>query len=127
MKKTLAVVLGLLLLLCLASGVLAREKAVLWDGNDWGKMPMDAKIGYIWGIGNMADFEVAASGNRTPPCISTAFVNELKNKTVLQIVQEVDKYYKEGSDKAKTPVLEVVLRRCTSVCPPEASAGGQKK
>jgi hypothetical protein len=84
-------------------------------------------VGFIKGIGNLADFEVAASkGKGQAPCISRAFVDELQTKKIEEIVQEVDKYYQENPAKKETTVIEVVLRRCTSVCPPEEPAGGKK-
>jgi hypothetical protein len=116
------------LIFALAPGVSAAEqgKAFLWDGSHWGQVSQDAKVGYVFGLGNLADFEVAARGPNKTPCISAAFVGELKRLTVMRIVQEVDKYYQEHPDKTSTPVIEVVLRRCTSVCPPEPAKGGKK-
>jgi len=102
-------------------------KAFLWTGAHWQQVSEDAKAGYIFGIGNLADFETAASTGRKPVCISRAFVDDLKTRTVMQIVQEVDKFYKENPGKQDTPVIEVVLRQCTKVCPPEAPKGGTKK
>jgi hypothetical protein len=48
-----------------------------------------------------------------------AFVDDLKSRTVMLILQDVDKFYQENSGKLDTPVIEVVLRRCTEACPPE--------
>lgn len=112
----------------LAPGVPAVEqgKAFLWDGRHWAQISQDAKVGYVFGMGNLADFEVGARSARKPPCISQAFVGELKRYTVIQIVQEVDQYYQQHPDKKSTPVIEVVLRRCTAVCPPEPAKGGKK-
>ena len=42
-----------------------------------------------------------------------------------QIVEEVDKFYKENPGKLYTSVMEVILMRCTKVCPP-GMAGEQK-
>jgi hypothetical protein len=103
------------------------QKAMLWTGAQWQQVSEDGKAGYIFGIGNLADFEVAASGSKKPACISRAFVDDLKARTVIQIVQEVDKFYKENPDKLNTSVIEVVLRRCTRVCPPETGSRGAKK
>ena len=51
--------------------------------------------------------------------IAHAFANELKTKTVGQIIEQVDSYYKENPGKLGTTVLEVILIRCTKgVCPP---------
>ena len=116
---------GLILLLGLTTAALASDKAFLWDGANWSQISADGKAGYIFGIGNLADFENAASGGKAA-CVSKAFADELKTKTVAQIVTEVDKFYKDNPDKLQTSVIEVVLRRCTTVCPPEIKGGGKK-
>lgn len=63
-------------------------------------------------MGNLADFEVAATKGKGPACLSKAFVDDLKFRTVMQIVQNVDKVYIENSGTLYTLVIEVVLRRC---------------
>lgn len=100
----------------------AQGRPEMWNGSHWQTMPQEIKVAYIKGIGNMADFEVAAGGAGRGPCISQAFVDELKQMTINQIIQEVDKFYQENPDKRTLPVIEVVLRRCTKLCPPEAPA-----
>ena len=117
---------GLVLLLGLATAALAADQpGFLWDGNQWPGLSFDAKVGYVKGIGNLADFEVAASAGKVA-CVSQAFAEELKTKTVAQIIEAVDKFYKENPDKLQTSVIEVILRRCTKVCPPETKSGGKK-
>jgi hypothetical protein len=118
-------ILGLAILLALTTGALALEKGYLWDGSHWKDMTQEIKVAYVKGIGNMADFEVAAGGAGRMACISKAFVDELKTKTLGVIVTEVDKYYKENPGKMKTPVIEVILRRCTKLCPPEPKGGAK--
>jgi hypothetical protein len=128
MKKVIIMVLAAALAFGAASGTLAAEKAFLWNGNHWKQASLDGKIGYVFGIGNLADFEVASGGSKgRGACISKAFVDELRNMTVMQIVQEVDKYYQGNPGKLSTPVIEVVLRRCTSVCPAEPASGAKKQ
>jgi len=78
-------------------------------------------------VGNMADVEVASGGSSRAACISKGFVDELKTKTIGQVVQEVDKYYQDNPQKLTTPVIEVVLLKCTKLCPPEAAATEKKK
>jgi hypothetical protein len=102
-------------------------KAFLWTGKHWQQVSEDGKAGYIFGMGNLADFEVAASRGRKSPCITRAFVDELKTRTVMQIIQEVDKFYQENPGKLDTAVIEVVLRRCTKICPPETPKGTTKR
>jgi hypothetical protein len=129
MKTVSLLALAAVLVLGLATAATAAppDKAFLWNGEHWKQVSLDGKVGYIFGIGNLADFEVAAGGGRSQPgAISKAFADELKKRTVMQTVQEVDKYYQENPGKQDTYVIEVVLKRCTSVCPPESTGGGKK-
>jgi hypothetical protein len=121
--------LAAVLILGLAAiGGAASDQAFLWDGTHWQQVSLDGKVGYIFGIGNLADFEVASGAGRGhTACISKAFVDDLKKRTVMQIVQEVDRYFKENPGKLNTSVIEVVLKRCTSVCPPEGTGGAKQK
>jgi hypothetical protein len=121
-----ACILGLAILAVLVTGALSAEKGFLWDGNQWKNLSPDLKVAYVKGIGNMADFETASSGAGRAPCLSKAFVAELKTKTLGQVVAEVDKFYQENSGKMTTPVIEVILRQCTKLCPPEKPAAGKK-
>ncbi len=119
---------GLTILLALAGVALAQgNQPQMWDGSHWQQFSKELKVAYIKGIGNMADFEVAVSGKERAGCISAAFVDELKNKSIDGIIKEVDTYYKENPKKLNTSVVEVVLRRCTAVCKPQAQAASKKK
>jgi hypothetical protein len=115
-------VLVLVMLFALSTGALAAEKGFLWDGSQWKDMTNDIKVAYVKGIGNMADFETAAatSISTPPPCISKGFVDELKSKTIAQVIAEVDKFYKENPAKLDMPVVAVILQRCTKLCAPKA-------
>ncbi len=110
-----------------AAPAVETGKAFLWTGVHWQQVSEDAKAGYIFGMGNMSDFETAVSHGRKTACISRAFVDDLKTRTVMQIIREVDKFYQENPGKLATPVIEVVLRRVTKICPPETPKGGGKK
>jgi hypothetical protein len=129
MKKTVKnCLVGLALVLALAGVVLAQgTKPEMWNGTHWKEFSQEIKVAYIKGIGNMADFEVAVSGKEKAGCISAGFVDELKGKNINNIVAEVDKYYKENPGKLNTSVIEVVLRKCTAMCKPEAQAAPKKK
>ena len=123
-----AFILGLALILALATGAPAKEKGFFWDGTHWQLLTNDTKVAYVKGMGNLADFEVGAGiGGGRAACISKAFVDELQTRTLGQVVEEVDKFYKDNSGKMNTPVIEVILRRCTKLCPPEASIPEKKK
>ena len=113
-------VLVLVMLFALGTAALAAEKGFLWDGTQWKDMTNDIKVAYVKGIGNMADFETGAAGSATAPCISKGFVDELKTKTISQVIAEVDKFYKENPAKLDLPVVAVILQRCTKLCAPAA-------
>ena len=115
-------VLVLVMLFALGTAALAAEKGFLWDGTQWKDMTNDIKVAYVKGIGNMADFETAGatSAKMPPPCISKGFVDELKTKTIAQVIAEVDKFYKENPAKLDLPVVAVILQRCTKLCAPTA-------
>ncbi len=108
---------ALILVLALSGAALALGKATLWDGNQWTQMPYDAKVGYVSGVGNMSDFEMAA-GKGKYGVAARAFSKELRTKTVNQVVEEIDRFYKENPNKLSTTVLEVIAIRCTTACPP---------
>ncbi len=120
-------ILGLALLLALATGALAQSQQLAWDGNQWKEFNQQIKVAYVKGMLNMAAFETASAGPAGPPCISKGFTDELKTKTLGQVIAEVDKFYKENPGKMKTPVIEVVLQRCTKLCPVPPPAGEKKK
>lgn len=130
-RKTTLLALGLSL--ALVTGALgAMEKAEMINGTHWTQWSDGDKLIYLRGIGNFADFVTAAQsqtqkGRTWEFCISKVFVDELKDKTLGQMAAEVDAYYKENPQKMDTSVIEVVLRRCTKVCPPEPGAKEKEK
>ncbi|MGP8049023.1 MAG: hypothetical protein ACLPYB_00300 [Desulfobaccales bacterium] len=117
------------LALCFALVTLssATEQGFLWDGSHWKAIGYNLKVAYVKGVGNMADFEAKVGAGGQAGCISKALVDELKNKAVIQVVQEVDKYYKEHPGEMNCPVVEVILRASTKLCAQEPSATPPKK
>jgi hypothetical protein len=118
MKKIVLLALAALCCLCLTTAGLAAEKGSLWDGNQWVNLPYDAKVGYIKGVGNLADYEVASAKGGFSG-IAPAFEQGLRGQTVDQIVKSVDKFYADNPGKLNSLVLEVILRTCSTACPPE--------
>ena len=110
-----------------AAPAVDTNQAFLWNGVHWQQVTTEGKAGYIFGIGNLADYEVAASKGRKLACISRAFMDDLKARTVMQIIQEVDKYYQDNPGKLGTPVIEVVLGQLSKASPAQAPAGETKK
>jgi len=126
-SKGFTLVLAVCVLLAVPIGGLAQPKMLTVDGALWKTLPQGEKMAYITGVGNMASFETAMGGSGRAACISKAFVDELKDKTIDKIVAEVDAFYQEKPDRLRTPVIEVVLQRCTALCPPEIGAPEKSK
>ena len=130
-RKTALLAVGLSL--ALITGALgAMERAEMINGTHWTKWSEGDKLIYVRGIGNWADFVTAAQtqtqkGKTWEFCISKVFVDELKAKTLGQVVADVNAYYQAHPEKMGTPVIEVILRRSTKVCPPETGAMEKKK
>jgi hypothetical protein len=93
------------------------------NGTNWSEISYDAKVGYVKGVGNMADFECQAGALKRGRgfCLATTLCKELKDKSIDAVVNEIDQYYKENPGKTSTSVLEVMLRRANMVCPPETT------
>ena len=113
--------------LAAAAPAVDTNQAFLWNGVHWQQVTTEGKAGYIFGIGNLADYEVAASKGRKLACVSRVVVDDLKARTVLHIIQEVDKYYQDNPGKLGTPVIEVVLGQLTKPSAAEAQPGTTKK
>jgi hypothetical protein len=113
--------LGLVLVIALSGVALAQGlKPSIVTGAQWQGATPEMKSAYIRGVGNMADYDVAVSGKGKAGYLSVGLVNELKGKSIEAIVKEIDKFYKENADKVSTPVIEVMVRQCTSLCKPAA-------
>ncbi len=119
--KGIVVFWAVMVVLAMAGSTLAQEKAFFWNGNEWPQLPFDAKVGYVKGVGNLADFESGVTKGKGA-YVARAFAAELKNKSVSQIIEQVDKFYKENPGKLDTSVLEVIVMRCTNYCPPGMGA-----
>ena len=113
--------------LAVAAPAVDTNQAFLWNGVHWQQVTTEGKAGYIFGIGNLADYEVAAAKGRSPACVSRVFVEEMKTKTVMQVIQEVDKYYQDNPEKLGTPVIEVVLGQLARPSSAPVPAGKTKK
>lgn len=126
--KSALLVLALALVLTVAP-LAAIEKAEFINGTQWSQWANQDKLVYMRGLGNWADFVTEAQAQKGKTfefCISKVLVNELKAKTLGQIVANIDAYYQENPGKLQTSVIEVLLRRCTNVCPPEGGAREKK-
>jgi hypothetical protein len=113
--------------LAAAAPAVDTNQAFLWNGVHWQQVTTEGKAGYIFGIGNLADYEVAASKDRKQVCVSRGFVEVMKNKTPIQIIQQVDRYYQDNPGKLDTLVIEVILGQLIKASTGEAQPGATKK
>jgi hypothetical protein len=112
--------------LAAATPAVEANQAFLWNGVHWQQITQEGKAGYIFGIGNLADYEIAASKDRKQVCVSRAFVDVMKNKTPMQIIQQVDQYYQDNPGKLDTLVIEVILGQLIKPSPAAAQPGTTK-
>jgi hypothetical protein len=123
---TLLVVGVMVAALAAAAPAVETNQAFLWNGVHWQQVTTDGKAGYIFGIGNLADYEVAASKDRKQVCVSRSFVEVMKTKTPLQIIQQVDQYYQDNPGKLDTLVIEVILGQLIKASPAPVQPGTAK-
>jgi hypothetical protein len=109
--KKMGFIAGAVLIVVLLLPALVLGQATIWDGTQWKNLPQEVKVGYVKGVGNLADYEMAASRTRTG-VVARALHDEWRNKSIGMIVQEVDRYYRENPQKMSLPVIEVMLRCC---------------
>jgi hypothetical protein len=122
MRKRGLIVGALVMLVLSLPALVLAQTAMLWDGTQWQTLPREAKIGYIKGVGNLADYEMAASGKHAG-VITRALMDEWRTKTIDQVVKEIDKFYKENPRNLSMPVIEVMIRCCSGLnIPPHLSS-----
>ncbi len=112
------------ILICgLAMASIGWGQPFMINGTHWSEISYDAKVMYVKGVGNMADFECQAGAFKQGRnfCLASTLVKELQAKSIDTVVKEIDQYYKENPNKLNTSVLEVMLRRANIVCPPETT------
>lgn len=113
--------LALALALVLFTGqVNALEPAAKFvDGTQWTKWSMQEKLSYVQGMCNYADFVTQAQTQNQKSydyCLSRVFVDQVKTKSLGQVIEAVDAYYQDSANLNK-PVVEAIIRGATNVCP----------
>lgn len=116
--KGIGLVVVLLLTLVTVSPAAGQMQPFMLTGEHWQQLSDDNKILYIKGVGNMADFETQFQTQGRARCLSAVLVEELRNKSIGEVVKEIDRYYQDNPGSIKVPVIEVIIRRATAACPP---------
>ena len=116
------------MLLTLTAGAMAAEQGFLWNGAHWAKSSMDGKLGYIWGLSNLADEEAAGAAKvGKTACLAKTIQDAVHKKAAVQIVEDLDKFYKDNPAKLDIPVIAALLRTIGLICPVEPPAGETEK
>ena len=90
----------------------AERSPQLLTGELWHTMSQDAKVAFVWGIGNLVEFERAQTGPQ--PAGSKSFIpflaKGLSGKPMSEVVSQVDAYYKTHPDQLKRPVVDAIFQ-----------------
>jgi len=122
---------GLVLVMWLAAwsvvGSAGRSPELL-TGELWQEMSPDAKVAFVWGIGNLVEYERA--GTEPQPRGIRSFIplliKGLAAKPINDVVRQVDAYYKTHPDQLKRPVVDAIFNAV--VIPPiKAEQGGKSQ
>ena len=117
MNRTLVVATfgGLVLLLWLLTwgvvGSVERSPELL-TGELWQTMSPDAKVAFVWGIGNLVEYERAQlepqpTGTRS---FIPLLVKGLAGKPINDVVRQVDAYYATHPDQLKRSVVDAIFK-----------------
>ncbi len=105
----------LLLVLAVAGGKIlesAEPAPPLLTGELWQTMSPNAKVAFVWGIGNLVEYERAQAG--PPPAGSKSFipflVKGLSGKPINEVVHQVDAYYAAHPDQLRRPVVDAIFQ-----------------
>jgi len=124
---------GLFLLLVAFTGWRILESAEpapqLLTGQLWQTMSPDAKVAFVWGIGNLVEFERVQAGS--PQADTKSFIpfliRGLKGKSIDEIVRLVDAYYGTHPDQIQRPVVDAVFQAVVLPTLTAEPEGGIKK
>lgn len=106
---------GCLLMLGLAGATIlesAERPPQLLTGEVWQTMSPDTKVAFVWGIGNLVEYERARMGPQ--PAERKSFipflVKGLSGKPINEVVRQVDAYYTAHPDQLKRPVVDAIFQ-----------------
>jgi len=131
MNRTLVVATfgGLVLLLWLVTwGVLGsvERSPELLTGELWQTMSPDAKVAFVWGIGNLVEYERAQREPQPvgPRSFIPLLVKGLAGKPINEVVRQVDTYYETHPDQLKRSVMDAIFK---AVVIPAADRRGDRR
>jgi hypothetical protein len=97
-------------------GTIEPEPQIL-TGELWQGMSRDAKVAFVLGVGNLAEFERAQGDGETEGQVIPHLRRGLAGKPINEVIRQVDAHYEANPGELKRPVVEAVLR---AVAPPKS-------
>jgi len=105
-------VLGMWLAAWSVVGSAERSPQIL-TGELWREMSTDTKVAFVWGIGNLVEFERSQTGAQQPAGSKSFIpflVKGLADKSINDVVRQVDAWYEAHPDQVKRPVVDALFR-----------------
>lgn len=103
----------LLLVLGLLAGIGRADESstYLLTGDTWQVMSSDAKMAYVWGIGNIVAYERELKAKPSPEQRSflPLLIKGMAGKPMNEIVTRIDAYYAEHPKEVERPVVDALF------------------
>ena len=99
------------MVLMVTSGIARAQEVPLITGEHWTKSSEEIKKGYLVGIANIVQIELAHEGPNPAPdaqSILPRMVKGLKGQTLDSVREALNKWYAAHPDQTQRPVIETI-------------------
>ncbi len=138
MRTLRAVSMGSVFLLVLGLSLAQLAEAVaeprLLDGERWRTLSPDAKITYVWGIGNLVELERTNGGQQAikpPSAERKSFIpylaRGLSGLSINHIINHIDAYYTAHPNDLERPVIDAIFQAVVLPRLKAERVGGQSR
>ena len=88
----------------------AERSPELLTGDLWQTMSPDAKVAFVWGIGNLVERAQTGPAPVGGKSFIPYLVKGLSGNSINEVVRQVDTYYDAHPDQAKRPVVDAIFQ-----------------
>lgn len=90
----------------------AEPSPQLLTGEFWQTLSPDAKVAFVWGVGNLVEFEraQAGAGDAGRKSFIPLLVQGLKGRAINDVVRAVDAYYAGHPGELRRPVIDAIFQ-----------------
>ncbi len=110
--KLLAIGCLLVLTAFVATSLYAADEMDILTGDEWIKLGPEHKVMFLSGVVHVVEFERHLSG-KDPSLDSKSFIPQLvyglRGKTLNEVVEEIDAFYKNNPNELGLPVYHVLV------------------